>query len=100
MAEASAVGILPHVFWRYTPRDLYAAFTGARTARIRQRQGELWAAWQTANFTRAKKLPALQPLLRKLEAPRVMSKREIRVSILTMAQAFGAKVIHKKRGDP
>lgn len=72
---------------------------GARTQKIRARQDMLWQAWSFANFQRAKKLPPLLPLLRKLEAPRVMSTQEIRATILGMASAWGAKVTYKKKGD-
>lgn len=100
MAEASAIGIQPHTFWRYTPRDLYAAFAGEKMAGVRRRKAELTMSWQTANFTRAKKLPELTPMLRRLDGPRVMTKQAIRATIIGMAHAMGAKVVYKKRGDP
>lgn len=61
----------------------------------------LWQAWQTANFTNARKLPALEPLLRKLEPRdrRVMSPMAIRGTLLGMAKAMNAEVIYKKRGE-
>jgi len=53
-----------------------------------------------ANFQRAKKLPPIMPLLRQLEAKRDMTPQELRTSIIGMAHAMGAQVIHKKKGDP
>ncbi len=80
-------------------RELYAAFAGAQKQRIRERQLTLWQAWQTANFTNAKRLPALEPLLRKLEPGRAMSNREVRATLLGMAQAMGALVVRRKKGE-
>jgi hypothetical protein len=83
---------------------LFAAFSGARLRAVRERQHSLWIAWSTANFSRAKKLPALMPMLQKLDSstdgrPREMTKREIRTTIMGIAQAFGAKVTYKKRSE-
>ncbi len=100
MAEAAAIGVPPHRFWRMTPRELYAAFVGYRDAQVRLKKTLLWQAWSTANFTRAKKLPDLKGLLSKLEPSRVMSPRELRSTLLGIATVMGAKVIYKKRGDP
>jgi hypothetical protein len=100
LAEAAAIGISPAQFWRCTPRELFATFTGYGTRMIRERQRLLWAAWSTANFSRAKKLPALEPLLRKLENSQVtMSDKQLRETIIGVAMAMGAKVTHKKKGD-
>lgn len=80
-------------------RELYAAFAGEQKRRVRQRQIVLWQAWQTANFTNAKRLPALEPLLRKLEPHRAMSNREVRGTILGMAQSMGAMIVRRKKGE-
>lgn len=100
MAEAAAAGVLPHIFLDYTHRMLYAAVKGASLATMRKRQGQLWAAWTGANFTRAKRLPALEPLLRKLEPrPSVMSTSAIRSAVLNIAKTMGATVRYvKKKG--
>lgn len=99
MAEAAAVGVPPHRFWLTTPRELYAIFAGNRLAQSRIRQRCLWQAWQTANFSRARKMPDLIPLLRNLEPPRVQSPTDLRKSILSIATAMGAEVVYKKRGE-
>lgn len=83
-------------------KELFRCFEGAGIARRRQRQQDLWTAWHIANLTNAKKLPDLGQMLRKLEPveSRVMSPRQQRNSILALAQAFGAKVIYRKKGEP
>lgn len=100
MAEAFAIGISPAAFWLLTPRELFAAFNGAKLKRIRENQLHLWTAWQTANLTNAKRLPDLLSLLRKLEPARPMTNREMRASIIGIAAAMGAKIVRKKKGEP
>lgn len=73
---------------------------GANIAAVRERQKLLWAAWSQANFQRAKKLPAIMPLLKSLEQKRDMTDKELRTTIFGMARAMGAKITYKKRGDP
>ena len=100
MAEAAAAGVPPHIVLDYTHRMLFAAMKGAVIHESRQRKGQLWAAWSTANFTRAKKLPDLEPLLRKLDLNRVnMTAKEIRSAVFDMAKRMGATVIRYKKGE-
>lgn len=99
MAEAFSVGIQPDQFWRMNMRELYACFAGEAKTRVRQRQLHLWQAWMTANFTNAKRLPALEPLLRKLEPRRAMSNRAVRSTLVGMAQAMGARIVRRKKGE-
>jgi hypothetical protein len=102
MAEAASVGIQPHIVIDYTPRELYAAMLGGHMAQSRDQKLALWHAWTNANFTRAKKLPDLAPLLRKLDpSPVKMTAKAIRTAIFAMASAMGAKVtrIKKQRKD-
>lgn len=84
-----------------TMKQLFRCFDGAATARRRARQQDLWTAWHIANFSNAKKLPDLGPLLRKLEPleNRVMSPRDVRQTILGMAEAMGAKITVRKKGE-
>ncbi len=53
-------------FWRLSQVELRREFQGAQQRRAGWHELGLWIAWHTANFTRAKDLPALQPLLEKL----------------------------------
>lgn len=89
------------MFWGLTMRELYAAFMGAQKTRLAARQLALSQAWQTANYTRADKLPDLAAQLRKLDpgGSRVMSPKAQRATILGMAQAMGAKVVRRKKGE-
>jgi hypothetical protein len=84
-----------------TLREIFRAFEGAAIARRRAQQAALWAAWHVASLTNAKKLPDLPQLLRKLEPleSRVMSPKAQRLSILSLAQAFGADVVRRKKGE-
>jgi 5-formyltetrahydrofolate cyclo-ligase len=82
-------------------RQLFRCLEGAAIARRRDRQLTVWAAWHTANFTNAKKLPDLQQVLRKLEPAesRVMSPKAQRSTILGLAAAFGAEIVYRKKGE-
>lgn len=84
-----------------TLREIYRAFEGASIARRRQQQAALWAAWHQASLTNAKKLPDLAQMLRKLEPAenRVMSPKQLRGTILGLAQAFGADIVRRKKGE-
>ena len=97
MAEAAAVGITPDRFWRLTYREIYAAIAGDSVRRRRERQTVMWGAWHGAAFERAKRMPNLKTLLQKMEPSRVMSNRELRASIVGVAHALGAEVVHVKR---
>ena len=48
-----------------------------------------------SSFRRAKRLPDLKQLLRKLDPARVMSGQAIRAAILGIAESMGAKVVRK-----
>lgn len=66
---------------------------------MRERQRLLWHAWTSVNLSRPKRLPPLMPMLKALEQERVMTDKDIRTTIIGMAQVMGAKVTYKKRGD-
>lgn len=99
MAECSAAGVHPHVFWDYTYREIYAVLAGAGIRARRDHKLTLWGAWQSANLHKAKRLPDLKQLLRKLDPRRVMSVANIRAEVMSIAAAMGAKVIHRKRRE-
>jgi hypothetical protein len=82
-------------------RELYAAFSGANKVRLNDRRMALSLAWQTANLTNAAKLPPLDQLLKRLSPgdSSVMSPRDQRATILGMAEAMGAKVVRRKKGE-
>lgn len=82
-------------------RELFRCFEGAALRRRRDRQLALWHAWHAANYVNAKKLPDLAQALRKLEPAenRVMSPKAVRSTILGMAQAMGAAVVYRKKGE-
>ncbi len=94
-----AAGIPPHIALDYTPRELYAVFTGRNISQRRQHQLAIFEAWHIESFARHKRLPKLQDLLRKMDEPRVMSPRSIRATILDVARAMGAKVRYVKKGE-
>lgn len=82
-----------------TPRETFAIFTGDAIRRRRDRQHGLWTAWHVAAFERQKRLPPLAPMLRKLEPVRVMSPKQLRNAVLSMAHALGATVTIRKKGE-
>lgn len=99
MAEAFAIGVPPWRFWRMTYRELSNAFVGAGIhARYDHKLG-MFIAHQTEAFARHKKLPALGPLLRKLDGPVVMSNMSMRKAVLSMAAELGAVVKYRKKGE-
>lgn len=58
-----AAGQCPALFWSLTPREIDNVMTGAgERARI-DHNNRAWQAWQTANLTRAEKLPPLADLM-------------------------------------
>lgn len=97
MAEASAAGVHPHLFWDYTYRELHAVITGAGLAARRHHKLMLFGAWWAINLKNAKRLPDLKALLRKLDPARVMSASAIRGTILGIAAAMGAVVVRRPK---
>jgi len=98
MTEAAAAGIPPLHFWDCTYRELYNALAGEHVRRRRNRQEIMFGAWHGAAFERAKRIPDLNTLLRKMEPVREMSNQQMRAFVLGMAKAMDAKVTHVKRG--
>lgn len=93
--------IPPWRFWDLTYRELAAHMEGAAIKARVVGKNSLWAAWQTANFTRAKKLPVLGPLLRKLDPrPAVMDNKSLRAALVGAAMAMGSKVVYRKKATP
>ena len=97
MVEAAAAGLLPHLFWDYTFRELHALLGGAALRARRDHKLTLWGHWQGQNMRRAKRLPDLMRMLRRLDPARVMSAQAIRDTILGLAQQMGAKVVRKTK---
>lgn len=97
MAECAAAGVPPHLFWDYTWREINAVMAGAAIRARRDHKLALLNAFQTANWTRAKRLPDLQQLLRRLDPVRAMNPDAIRRSVLGIAKALGAKVEHRPK---
>jgi hypothetical protein len=99
--QAFSIGIHPDEFGRLTMRQFYRCLAGAKMKKDRDRQLAAWHAWHVANFTNAKQLPDLGRILRKLEPmeSRVMSDRAIRGTILGMAEAMGANIVRRKKGE-
>ena len=97
MAECSAAGVHPQDFWHLTPREVYAVLAGSGLRARRDHKLTLWGAWQTANLSKAKRLPDLKSLLRKLDPVRVMSSASIRAEVMNIAKAMGAAVVHRVR---
>ncbi len=98
LIELTACGVPAWQFWEMTYREVFAQLQGDALRRRRDRQLALWHAWHQAAFERQKKLPALEPMLRKFEPQRTMSNKELREQVIAMAKAMGALVIRRKKG--
>lgn len=96
MAEASAAGVHPHLFWDYTWRELYAVLAGATLRTRREHKLVMWGHWQGQSLSRQRRLPELKTLLRRLDPSRVMSASSLRAAVIGMAEAMGAKIVRKK----
>jgi hypothetical protein len=57
-----------------TVRELVAYGKGRAEADAQSWRRALWAAWYAANFTRAKRLPRLAPMLRNIGRRRIVKK--------------------------
>lgn len=97
MAECAAAGVPPHLFWDYTWREIHAVLEGASIRARRDHKLSLLNAFQTANWTKAKRLPDIKQMLRRLDPVRAMNPDAIRRSVLNMAKALGAVVEHRPR---
>ncbi len=97
MAECASAGLMPHRFWDYSPRETFAVLKGAGIrAKFEQGHRES-AAWKTAYYGRVKKMPSWREIMRPFLPKRRMSRKAIRASILGMAKAMGANVVHRAR---
>lgn len=99
MAEASAAGVHPHLFWDYTYRELHAVIAGQGLLARRNHKLVMWGAWQAVNLKNHKRLPDLGALLRKLDPTRIMSAGAIRQAVLGIASAMGAEVVRRTRKE-
>lgn len=97
MAECAAAGVPPHLFWDYTWREIHAVLDGAAIKARRDHKLAAFTAWQTANLTKAKRMPDLKQLLRKFDPVRAMNPDAIRRSVLGIAKALGAVVEHRPK---
>jgi hypothetical protein len=99
MRECAAAGVTPEAFWNLTHRETYAVIAGDAIRRRRDRQAIMWGAWHGAAFERSKRMPDLRAILRKMEPMREMTNREMRASIMGIAQAMGATVEYRKKAQ-
>lgn len=97
MAECAAAGVPPHLFWDYTWREIHAVLEGSAIRARRDHKLATYTAWQTANWSKAKRLPDLKQLLRKFDPVRAMNPDAIRRSVLGIAKALGATVEHRPK---
>jgi len=79
-----------------TYREVFAVLRGEALRRQRDYRLVLWGGWHQAMFERQKKMPPLQPLMRKMTPQPKMSRNALREQVLAMAKAMGAKVIDRR----
>lgn len=98
MHEAAAVGLLPHLFWDYTPREVYACIKGSAIYLRRVEAKMIYAAWHTAVWGRVKKIKPLDQVMKAYQPKSgPMSTSGIRSVIMGIASALGAKVTRIKK---
>ncbi|TLN02801.1 phage tail assembly chaperone [bacterium] len=92
MGVAAQCGILPANFWDMTPAELiiYAEATNEKEKdRFKQ---IITGAWLSAAYARAKKIPELNEVMRKLDR-REMTDEELLEQIKALNAALGGEVI-------
>lgn len=99
MAECAAAGVPPHLFWDYTFREIHAVLAGAQIKARREHKLTLLGAWHAAAWSRVKRMPDLAKALSHLDPNRhrAMNPDAIRRSVLGIAQALGAKIVHRPK---
>lgn len=65
----------------------------------RERKMLAWAHHAGAAWQRAKRIPPLSPILRRLDPPKPMSHKAIRDTVLTAFKAMGAEIVRRKKGS-
>ena len=66
IVDAAEIGLRGEAFWGLSPYELSLQFRGARQRMDGWYELGLFVAWHVAMFTRAKTLPPLAPLLKKV----------------------------------
>lgn len=102
MAEGFAIGLLPDQLLYMTPREMYACFEGYGIVLRRTRRFRIEAAWLTAMWGRAKRLPKVKQVLDRVDPPkrkRALSPAEMRAALIGAFTQLDAPVIRRKKGD-
>lgn len=99
MSECAAAGMLPDAFDHATYRQVFAFMRGAAKRRKGEQSLALATAWHTEAFARQKRLTPLNDILKKLDnaEPKPMTLKEQRMAMMNIAQAMGARVVHKRK---
>lgn len=83
------------MFWKLTPREFAAVLEGQHRRELRGFSLDVATAWHGAAFARAKKLPDLEKLLRRItgtqQAPRQQTPEEMLAIIERWTAAFGGE---------
>lgn len=103
MAECHSIGIPPHVFWDYTPREIRNCFIGKSRELRELAKLQVLGAWHTANYSRVspkKHLPDMMKAIRLLDPAeeREQSSEELRAAVLGWHSAAGGAVKYVPKG--
>ena len=99
MIECAAAGVPPHLYYDLTWREIHVLFAAQALRARREHKLTIWGHWQGQSMRRSKRLPELKALMRRFEPQRDMTPKAIRSAIMAMADALGAVVVRKKRGE-
>lgn len=92
MTAAVRCGITPAAFWGMTPAELMICIDVQREQDEAENERLVLAAWLTASYTRAKRLPDIREILRKQEH-REMADDEMLEQAKMLNALFGGETI-------
>lgn len=98
LEDAATVGLAPAAVLDATTRELAAFARGRARAEIDHWRRALWAAWHTASYHRAKRLPDIARELKRVGAgPKRAATPERHLAQLeVLAAAFGAEPLKER----
>lgn len=85
-------GLFGDDLWGLCHRQLFRRLVLWAETKRSEHNRDMTLAWQIANLTNAKKLPALDRLLAKPPQERVQSMSEMKAMLHTLSQRYGGKV--------
>lgn len=85
--------------WDLTVREIHIVVRAARERARMELYRSMFAAWHNAMWTRAKKMPDWQRVERKIVPPKPQTPQQVRSTVLSIAEALGARRVVRRRSD-